>query len=144
MSEFNFIVCPNCEAINRVPLPKMSEAPKCGKCKSPLFTGHPVPLDSASFVKHVGHNTIPVVVDFWAAWCGPCKTMAPLFERAATELEPSVRLVKLDTEAESAVAARYGIRSIPTFAIFREGHEVARQAGAMDYANLLRWLRTYV
>ncbi|MBY0577416.1 MAG: thioredoxin TrxC [Burkholderiales bacterium] len=142
MSEFNLIVCPNCEAINRTPLSRMAELPKCGKCKAPLFDGHPIALRSGSFDRHIRHNTIPVVVDFWAAWCGPCKMMAPLFEKAAMELEPSVRLAKLDTEAESSIAAQYNIRSIPTFAIFRGGREIARQAGAMDYAELARWIGT--
>lgn len=144
MSEFNLIVCPECMAINRIPAARMTEMPKCGKCKTLLFDGHPIALRSGSFEKHIRNDSIPVVVDFWAAWCGPCKMMAPLFERAARELEPSIRLAKLDTEAESAIAAQYNIRSIPTFAIFRGGREIARQAGAMDYDELTRWIRTHI
>ncbi len=143
MDESKLIVCPECAAINRVPLSKMTESPKCGKCKSPLFTGHPVALDGVRFEKHIGHNTIPVVVDFWADWCGPCKMMAPVFERAARELEPSFRLAKLDTEAEQHIASRYNIRSIPTLVVFKAGREVGRQSGAMDYSSLLRWIRNY-
>nr|HQT25697.1 thioredoxin TrxC [Burkholderiales bacterium] len=117
MSEYSFIVCPGCTSVNRVPHTRMGEAPKCGKCRAPLFQGRPVPVDAAGFDRHVRNDTIPVIVDFWAAWCGPCKMMAPLFEKAASEFEPRARLIKLDTEAESSIAARYGIRSIPTFAI---------------------------
>lgn len=143
MSESNLIVCPECAAFNRVPLSKMGASPKCGKCKSPLFSGRPVALDAVSFERHVGHHTIPVVVDFWAEWCGPCKMMAPVFERAARELEPFFRLAKLDTEAESQIASRYGIRSIPTLVVFKQGKEVGRQSGAMDYSSLLRWIGSY-
>ena len=127
-----------------MPRARLQDAPKCGKCRSALFQGHPVSVDASGFEANLSHHTIPVVVDFWAAWCGPCKMMAPLFEKAARELEPEARLIKLDTEAEPALAARYGIRSIPTFAIFLGGHEIARQAGAMDYAALIRWVRTHI
>ncbi len=144
MSEYSFIICPHCASVNRVPHARLKEAPKCGKCRSQLFQSRPVPVDAAGFERHILNDTIPVIVDFWAAWCGPCKMMAPLFEKAAADLEPHARLVKLDTEAESSVAARHGIRSIPTFVIFRGGQEIARQAGAMDYPTLIGWMRTYI
>lgn len=141
MSEPVHVVCPHCAAANRLPRERLADAPSCGKCKRPLFDGHPAVLTEADFDRHVGKSDIPVVVDFWAAWCGPCKMMAPQFERAAKELEPSVRLAKLDTEAAQGVAARYGIRSIPTMIAFQGGREVARQSGAMDAASIVRWVR---
>jgi thioredoxin 2 len=134
------VVCPHCGTTNRLPQQRLADAPACGKCKQPLFDGHPVSLTEADFDRHVGKSDVPVVVDFWAAWCGPCKMMAPQFERAAKELEPGVRLAKLDTEAAQGIAARYGIRSIPTMIAFKGGKEVARQSGAMDAASIVRWV----
>lgn len=134
------IVCPHCDAINRVPEERLRDVPACGRCKAPLFAGRPLALTGSNFDRHIGAD-LPVVVDFWAAWCGPCQMMAPQFERAAPQLEPAARLAKLDTEAAQDIAARYGIRSIPTLIAFRNGHEIARQAGAMDAAGILRWVR---
>ena len=108
-----------------------------------MFTGHPIELSSANFTAHTQNSDIPVVVDFWAPWCGPCKVMAPSFDRAAAELEPDVRLGKLNTEDQPGIASQFGVRSIPTLAIFRNGRELARQAGALDYGNLVRWVRTH-
>ncbi len=134
------IVCPHCDTTNRVPPERLREGPHCGRCKGDLFDGRPITLTSVNFDRHIG-GELPVVVDFWAAWCGPCKMMAPQFERAAGELEPTVRLAKVDTEAAQDIASRYGIRSIPTLVVFRSGREVGRQAGAMDANTIVRWVR---
>lgn len=139
MDETLHIACPHCAALNRVPRSRLGQSPNCGKCKQPLFTGTPVTLDESTFDRHVGAD-LPVVVDFWADWCGPCKMMAPHFERAARSVEPTVRFAKLDTEAAPAIAGRYGIRSIPTVIAFRNGREIARQSGAMDQGTLERWV----
>ncbi len=141
MSQLNHVVCPHCNATNRLPATRLGERPKCGKCGEPMFSGHPAELTDASFQKHISRNDIPVVVDFWAPWCGPCKMMAPAFEQAAAELEPAVRFAKLNTETEQATAARFNIRSIPTLALFKDGKEVARQPGAMGAADIVRWVQ---
>ncbi|MGD8556275.1 MAG: thioredoxin TrxC [Chromatiales bacterium] len=139
MTDSAHIVCPGCMAVNRIPLARLGDRPKCGKCHEALFMAHPVELTAASFEKTVARNDIPVLVDFWAPWCGPCKMMAPAFEAAAQQLEPRVRLAKVNTENEQAIAARFGIQSIPTLALFRNGREIARQPGAMGAGDIVRW-----
>jgi thioredoxin 2 len=141
MSESLIIVCPHCHAANRLPAERLADGGTCGKCKGRLFSGEPLELDAASFDRHLLRSGIPLLVDFWAPWCAPCRAMAPAFAQAAKQLEPEFRLAKVNTEKESALATRFGIRSIPTLALFRDGREVARQAGAMDAAGLMGWVR---
>ena len=138
------LACPHCGATNRVPAARLDAGGTCGKCKGKLFTGAPVEVDAAAFDKHVGRTGLPIVVDFWAPWCGPCRTMAPAFAQAAQALEPRCQLLKVNTEDEQALAARFGIRSIPTIALFQGGREVARQAGAMDAGTLMRWIQSNI
>ena len=140
MSESIHIVCPSCDSINRLPAEKLTASGKCGKCKNPLFTGEVIELNAGNFNKHISRNDVPVLVDFWAPWCGPCKMMAPVFAQAAQQLQPRFRVAKVNTEVEQQLAAQYQIRSIPTLAIFKQGKEVARTAGAMDLHNLINWV----
>ena len=141
MSESLHVVCPHCQAVNRLPAAKLAEGGACGKCKAALFSGQPAELDEAAFEKHRSRSDLPLVVDFWAPWCGPCKIMAPAFAQAARQLEPGYRLAKVNTEEAQGLAARFGIRSIPTLALFRNGREVARRAGALDANGVVRWVR---
>lgn len=138
------VVCPHCSTANRVPAARLADRPTCGKCKQHLFTGHPIELNAANFDSHIARNDIPVVVDFWAPWCGPCRMMAPAYEQAARQLEPGVRVAKVNTEEAQALAGELGIRSIPTLALFGGGREVARTAGAMDAARIVAWVRQHL
>ncbi len=138
------ILCPRCYTVNRVPAARLADGPNCGQCHEPLFTGHPIALTVSDFDVHATRNDIPLVVDFWAPWCGPCRMMAPAFEQAAKALEPLARLGKVNTEDEPTLAARFGIASIPTMIIFRNGREVARQPGALGLQDIVRWVRSCV
>jgi thioredoxin 2 len=138
------IVCPHCGSVNRLPVARNAAVAKCGKCGKPLFSGAPVAATTAGFARQVERNDIPLVVDFWAQWCGPCHAMAPSFARVAAEMEPKMRFLKVDTEAEPQLAARYQIRSIPTLIVFRHGKIVGQRAGAMDAGTLKAWLGQFV
>ena len=144
MSDSLHIVCPHCGAVNRIPAARLGNAPKCGKCHRPLFQARPIELTSANFESQINRNDIPVLVDFWAPWCGPCKMMTPAFAQAAYQLEPQVRLAKLNTEVEQTIGARFGIRSIPTLALFRGGRELARQPSAMGTVDIVSWARMHL
>jgi thioredoxin 2 len=139
MSESRQIVCGNCGRINRLPVEGAAGGARCGSCHQPMFTGHPLEVDEEAFGRHVAHSDIPVLVDVWAPWCGPCRAMAPMFERAAQELEPRVRLLKLNSDNAPAVSSRLGITGIPTLLLMRGGREIARHAGAMDARSIVAW-----
>jgi thioredoxin 2 len=132
--------CPQCHCLIRVPEARAGEHPRCPRCKAQVLSGEPVALDGAAFTAHVERATLPVLVDFWAPWCGPCRMMAPVLDRTASQRATALRVAKLNTDEQPELAARFGIRSIPTLILFREGRELARQSGAVDAAGLSRWL----
>ena len=137
------IVCPSCVSVNRVSATRPAQQAKCGKCHQPLFTGKPAAADGTAFERHITRNDIPVVVDFWASWCGPCLAMAPAYERAAAELEPRFRLLKVNADEEQQLMAKCGIRSIPTLMLFAKGQPVAQNAGAMNTRDIVAWARSH-
>ena len=134
--------CPGCNGVNRVPDGRLGDHPICGRCRRRLFEGHPVELNAGNFDTHIGKTGVPVVMDFWAPWCGPCRAMAPVFVQAAEQLEPRVRFVKLNTEESQEIAVRFGIRAIPTIMMFKNGQPTAQQAGAMNLAMLIQWIQS--
>lgn len=135
------IACPRCSTPNRLPADRLADGGSCGKCRNPLFSGKPANLNAGNFKRFLAQTDIPVVVDFWAPWCGPCKAMAPAFDKAAKELEPRVRFAKLDTQANQQIGAQYNIRSIPTLAVFKKGKEVSRISGALPANQLMQWIK---
>ena len=144
MSDQTHVVCAHCDSVVRVPTDRLSQAPRCPKCRAALIEGAPIELRTSSFDQHINRNDLPVVVDFWAPWCGPCKMMAPHFSTAAQRFAQRARLAKVNSDDEPALSARFGIRGIPTLIAFRGGKEIARQSGAMDLSTLERWITSTV
>jgi thioredoxin 2 len=139
MSDGRQIVCGHCGQINRLPIERAPQGARCGSCHQPVFKGHPIEVDEEDFARHVAHSDIPVLIDVWAPWCGPCRALAPMFERAAQQLEPNVRLLKLNSDRAPATPSRLGITGIPTQLLMQGGREIARHAGAMDARSIVAW-----
>ena len=134
------IMCPQCSGLNRIADDKLTEEPTCGKCKGELFTAKPIEMSGEQFLRAMQKTDQPLIVDFWAPWCGPCKSFAPVFSQAAAQLEPRARFIKINTEVEQQIAAQFNIRSIPTLAVFKAGKEVTRMSGAMDLGGFTNWV----
>ena len=142
MSEFTHIVCPYCNGTNRLPSNKISQDVKCGRCKKPIFDTKPITLTTDNISQHLEKNDIPVMIDFWAPWCGPCKVMGPNFEQASRNFKTKVRFAKVNTEDQQSLGAHFNIRSIPTLVLFKEGKEVDRVSGALDANALISWINS--
>ena len=138
------VVCGNCDSVVRIPDDKLGQEPRCPKCHHALLPGEPLELKTASFDRHLARNDLPLVVDFWAPWCGPCKMMAPHYEEATRRLQTKARFAKVNSDDEPSLSARFGIRGIPTLIVFKQGQELARQSGAMELGGLLRWLQPHL
>lgn len=144
MENLVHLTCPHCDAANRIPMQRLSESPNCGRCHKPLFTGHPLTMTDANAQSLIARTGIPLVIDCWASWCGPCQQFAPVFEQASAAFEPRLRFAKLDTDAQPQTSAHFQIRSIPTLIVCRGGREIARQSGAMPYGAFSQWLQQYI